>query len=103
MDTSTNSRFASACATSPAALEQKKMGPKESLIVATIINVSGTNNIVVKLSNGEEISTVLDAAALRQRRGRVYGIKIGGSVTVALGSPSRIIDIEQESQLPPAN
>lgn len=79
------------------------METKQAPTTGTVVSVNGATNIAVKLSGGEDITCVLDAAALRQRRGRVYGIKIGGRVTVVLGSPSRIVDIEQESQPPPAN
>jgi hypothetical protein len=48
------------------------------------------------MSNGDETTARLDAAALRNRYGPIYGINIGAAAEVVLESPARIVDIEQQ-------
>lgn len=71
------------------------MSPEQGFVLATIVSVRGAQDITVRLSNGDEVLAILDAATLRQRYGRIYGINIGGPVEVVLESPVRIIGIQQ--------
>ncbi len=71
------------------------MSATREVLLGAILSVRGASDITVRLPNGEEIVAVLDAVALRKRYGRVYNLKIGGSVEVVLDSPPRIVGIDQ--------
>ena len=71
------------------------MSATREVLVGTVVSVRGASDITVRLPNGKEIVAELDAAALRKRHGRVYGIKVGGSAEVVLDSPPRIVGIDQ--------
>jgi len=68
----------------------------DEIVPATIVSVRGLEGITVQLRTGEEIIAVLDVAALRERYGRIYGINIGGSCEVILGSRPRIVGISPQ-------
>lgn len=69
------------------------MSSSSNVVSATIVSVRGADSITVRLANGEEIVTKLDAAALRNRYGRIYGINLGGIVEVVLEPSARIVGI----------
>jgi endonuclease YncB( thermonuclease family) len=73
----------------------KWRGGAKDVVLATIVSVRGATDITVRLPDGEEIVAMLDAIALRNRHGRIYGVNIGGSVEVVLDSPARIVGIDQ--------
>ena len=69
------------------------MNASKEIFTATIVSVRGATDLTVRLANGAEVTAVLDAATLRERYGRVYGLDMGGSVEVVLDTPARIVGI----------